>query len=280
MVYGQNRFTMALATLALGLGGCVATESWVTDQLKPIQSQVAQLNSANTQDKTGLAQVNTRVTQLDGRVNQVDTRVTQVDGRVAQVATDVTAVRKMTDESALVVAAVNARVTSALANRFNRQVVEIVSLRFGPGQFKLLPFHQEALQRVVKTLGDNHTFTADVMGFTDGIGSDAANLTLSWHREESVRRFLAEHAKALNRLAFIGLGEDMTAGDKNNPDLDISRILHAVGSETAHVPDTQSRAVIGRNCLPAPSPSAGTELALMSLDETDASACDDDAYNY
>jgi len=217
MAYGQNRVTMALATLALGLGGCVATESWVTDQLKPIQAQVAQLNSANTQDKTGLAQVNTRVTQLDGRVNQVDTRVTQVDGRVAQVATDVTAVRKMTDESALAVAAVNARVTSALANRFNRQVVEIVSLRFGPGQSKLLPFHQEALQRVVKTLGDNHTFTADVMGFTDGIGSDAANLTLSWHREESVRRFLAEHGKSLNRLSFIGLGEDMTAGDKNNP---------------------------------------------------------------
>ena len=196
MVYGQSRFTMALATLALGLGGCVATEGWVTDQLKPIQAQVAQLNTANNQDQAGLAQVNTRVTQLDGRVNQVDARVTQVDGRVTQVATDVTAVHKMADESASAVSAVNARVTSALANRFNRQVVEIVSLRFGPGQFKLLPFHHEALQRVVKTLGDHHTYSADVMGFTDGIGSDAANLTLSWH---------------------IGLGEDMTAGDKNNP---------------------------------------------------------------
>lgn len=193
MTDAHIRFTMVLVAVALGSAGCVATESWVIDQLKPIQAQV---DTGVAQEKTGLAQVNTRVTQ---------------------VATDLAATRKLADEAALAVLAVNARLTSALANRFSRQLVEIVSLRFDAGQFKLLAIHQEALQGVAKTLADNPTFTADVVGFTDGVGTDASNLNLSWQREESVRRFLAERGKVLNRLAFIGLGEDLTAGDKNNP---------------------------------------------------------------
>jgi outer membrane protein OmpA-like peptidoglycan-associated protein len=38
-------------------------------------------------------------------------------------------------------------------------------------------------------------------------------VTLSWNREESVRRYLVEKGASLNRFTFIGLGEDVTKGD-------------------------------------------------------------------
>lgn len=184
------------AAVLLGLNGCAVVDDYLKKEEAPLVNRLTQLEANAAQEKTAREQVNTRVTQ---------------------VVTDLAATRKVTDESALAVLAVNARVTSVLANRFNRQLVETVSLRFASGQFKLLAVHQEVLLRVAKTLADNPTFTADVVGFTDGLGTDASNLNLSWQREESVRRFLAERGKALNRLSFIGLGEDLTAGDKNNP---------------------------------------------------------------
>jgi septal ring factor EnvC (AmiA/AmiB activator) len=94
MVHGHMRFTMVLVAVALGSAGCVATESWGLDQLKPIQAQVAQLTTDTAQEKAGLAQVNTRVTQVDGRVTQVDDRLTQV-------ATDLAATRKVADGAAV-----------------------------------------------------------------------------------------------------------------------------------------------------------------------------------
>ena len=59
----------------------------------------------------------------------------------------------------------------------------------------------------------NPTYTADVVGYTDGAGKVRSNVVLSWNREESVRRFLVEKGAPLNRITFIGLGEDVTKSD-------------------------------------------------------------------
>ena len=62
---------------------------------------------------------------------------------------------------------------------------------------------------MLKTLQDHPTYTADLVGFTDDIGTARKNVTLSWQREEMVRRYLAEKGVALDRLYFIGLGEGL-----------------------------------------------------------------------
>jgi outer membrane protein OmpA-like peptidoglycan-associated protein len=66
---------------------------------------------------------------------------------------------------------------------------------------------------VLKTLQDNPTYTADLVGYTDGEGKARSNVILSWYREETIRRYLAEKGASLNRFSFIGLGEDVTKGD-------------------------------------------------------------------
>ncbi|MGH7208973.1 MAG: OmpA family protein, partial [Nitrospiraceae bacterium] len=53
----------------------------------------------------------------------------------------------------------------------------------------------------------------DVVGYTDSVGTADSNVNLSWLREEAVRRFLMERGAALNRLYFIGVGEELAGND-------------------------------------------------------------------
>ena len=194
---------MMLAAVALGLAGCasdgggpfgvIATEDWVRNYVKeqsaPIQANVA----------------------------KVDARVTQVDGRVTQVAGQTTEARTVADGAARSAGAVDARLTSALNNRNKRELVDKVIMFFDPGKSQLLSVHEAALQGVLKVLAANPTYTADIVGFADSAGSGRHNLTLSWQREEAARRYLAVQGRELNRISFIGLGEDVAIGDKNHP---------------------------------------------------------------
>jgi outer membrane protein OmpA-like peptidoglycan-associated protein len=217
-MFGRVGFALVLGAAALGSGACVATRDWVRDDIreadKPIQAKLAQLEASMAQEK---ARVDGRLAQLDGRVGQVDGRVTQVEGRVGQVAAQVTEARRVADEGVQKAGAVDARLTQALANRYKRELVSTVSMFFAPGKSQLLPLHRDALNGVLKVLADNPTYTADVVGYTDGEGPRGYNLTLSWLREEAARRYLAERGQVLNRLSFIGVGEDLTRGDRNHP---------------------------------------------------------------
>jgi hypothetical protein len=66
--------------------------------------------------------------------------------------------------------------------------------------------------KAIKLLTDNATYTADVVGYTDDVGSSGSNVNLSWRREEIVRRFMVERGAELNRFSFIGFGEDLAKG--------------------------------------------------------------------
>jgi peptidoglycan-associated lipoprotein len=194
---------------ALGAAGCIATEDWVKQQIAqanaPVQTKVAQVETGLAQERTAREQVNARVTQVDGRV-------TQVDGRVSQVATQVTQARAVADQGVQKAGAVDARLTQALANRLKRTPVLQVDMFFATNKSDLSTEAQAALQGVVKLLGDNPTYTADIVGFTDKRGTPGYNLNLSWRREEAIRRFLLEKGAPLNRFYFIGLGEDVATG--------------------------------------------------------------------
>jgi len=211
--YGRLGSTMVLA-LALGLAGCVATQDWVNKQ---IADSNARLETKIVQVENGVVQGKSAHDQLSGRVTQIDGRVTNVDGRVSQVTTQVAEVRTVANEGVQKAGAVDERLTRTLANRYRRELLSTVTLLFAPGKSALLPVHEDALGGVLKTLLENPTYTADIVGFTDSMGPERYNLTLSWLREEAARRYLSERGQLLNRLTFIGLGEDRTGGDKNHP---------------------------------------------------------------
>ena len=203
---GLNRglgLTMLLAVVALGPAGCIATQDWVKAQ--------------NAQLKFDIDQ---RLEQVAARVTQLDTRVTQLTTQVTQLNTKVTEARAVADGAVQKAGAVDERLTRAQDNRYKRELMFMSALNFAPGKSKLLPLHEDKLRGVLKVLADNPTYTADIVGFTDAKGPEQSNLTLSWLREESARRFLAEHGErgqVLNRLRSIGLGDDLTGGDRDHP---------------------------------------------------------------
>jgi outer membrane protein OmpA-like peptidoglycan-associated protein len=109
--------------------------------------------------------------------------------------------------------AVDGRVTQALANRLKRTQVQQLDVTFDTGKSDVSQSDRAALQGLLPVLKDNPTYTVDVIGYTDSVGKADENVTLSWRREEAVRRFLAERGVELNRFYFVGVGEELSGDD-------------------------------------------------------------------
>ena len=116
--------------------------------------------------------------------------------------------RQRADAAAARGEAVDGRVTKVLANRLVRTQVQEFRVTFEVGRAELSSGAQQTLETTVRLLADNATYTADVVGHTDDVGAAGSNVTLSWRREEAVRRSMVERGAALNRFSFIGLGEN------------------------------------------------------------------------
>jgi outer membrane protein OmpA-like peptidoglycan-associated protein len=181
-------FRCATFGAAVVLAGC-ATKDWVNETVG-VQEQA-----------------------LAKRVAQLEATLGQTNGQVGQLGTQLADTRTVAEAANTKAGAVDSRVTRALANRFQREVVSKMDLQFASGKSALLPAHHNALNSVLKRLQDHPTYTADVVGYTDGEGQAQSNVTLSWNRAESVRRYLVEQGAPLNRFSFIGLGEDVTKED-------------------------------------------------------------------
>jgi len=172
--------------------GIIATEEWVRNQMRQQSAQ------------------------LEAKLGQVEARVTQVDGRVNQVAAHSVETRKVADDGVRRATTVDARLTQALANRYKRTLIDTVQLRYATNQYLLTPEHGKTLDGLLKVLTDNPTVTLDIIGYTDASGSSMANNQLSWRREEVVRRYLTDKASLLNRISFIGLGEEKAGGPRKD----------------------------------------------------------------
>jgi len=104
-------------------------------------------------------------------------------------------------------------VTQALSNRLKRTQVQQLDVTFETGKSEVSQSDRAALQGLLKVLADNPTYTIDVVGYTDSVGTADENVTLSWRREEAVRRFLMERGVEVNRFYFIGVGEELSGDD-------------------------------------------------------------------
>src|SRR5262249_1450559 len=105
-----------------------------------------------------------------------------------------------------------ARLGKAMANRYTRVTVKEFRVTFETGRAELSSEAEETLQAASKLVTDNATYSVDVIGFTDDVGTGGSNVNLSGRPEGVVRRFMVERGVPLNRFSFIGLGEDRATG--------------------------------------------------------------------
>jgi outer membrane protein OmpA-like peptidoglycan-associated protein len=187
----------------------VRTCLWMTLALTPLgcatRQQVLEMqtefNARMTKMEAGLA-------TEKGRVDQLTTQLAAVSATATEATRIGNDARQRADAAGAKGEAVDGRLTRALANRLTRTQVQEFKVTFEVGRAELSDVAHQTLQSAVTLLADNATYTADVIGHTDDVGAAGSNVTLSWRREEVVRRLMVEKGIALNRFAFIGFGED------------------------------------------------------------------------
>jgi outer membrane protein OmpA-like peptidoglycan-associated protein len=90
---------------------------------------------------------------------------------------------------------------------------------FVTGKSELLPAAQDQLDQVAKALKDQGEIKPMVVeGYTDSVGSDATNLTLSKNRAEAVRSYLVSKGIPADKISAVGKGKANPVASNDTPD--------------------------------------------------------------
>ncbi len=211
----RNRLAMvsALVVILLGSFGC-AGQNWVIDTIREMDKDlVARVERTEATAAAEKTRVNQQLTEVRGIGTDARNRADEA-GRVAQVASQkADAATQKADAATQKADAVDARLTRAMTNRLKRTQVQQTDVTFKTGKSVLHENDRGAIMGILKVLADNPTYTVDIVGHTDSVGKADSNVTLSWRREEAVRRFMVERGVGLNRFSFTGVGDEKAGDD-------------------------------------------------------------------
>jgi lipid-binding SYLF domain-containing protein len=98
-------------------------------------------------------------------------------------------------------------VQAQLRDPGSRVILSEDQLFFATGQYAVPPTGEAALNQVVQTLQANPTWRVRIEGFTDNVGSAAANRRLSEQRARAVMDWLAAHGMNPAQMTARGYGE-------------------------------------------------------------------------
>ena len=187
--------------------GCVATQdwvqTWVNEQLFPINKRVSETEAA--------------VTKVDGRVANVEGKVANVDVRVDGMAKQIAELQSRLNQT-------NAKADLALESLQRLKPERKMVLNFtGGANFATnsIQFSDQAKKDIDSFLSDLKGYSSDdgslvfvVAGHSDNVGSDRSNYELSKRRADSIAAFLTTERKIdPSRIVVVGYGESAPAAD-------------------------------------------------------------------
>ncbi len=116
-------------------------------------------------------------------------------------------------------------------------IVSMSDVLFDTGKYSLKPGAREKLAKVAGILLAYPGLNIEVGGYTDNVGGDAMNQTLSENRASSVRDYLVQQGVAANAVSAKGFGEtlpvasnDNSAGRQQNRRVELLVSGEAIGS--------------------------------------------------
>ena len=95
-------------------------------------------------------------------------------------------------------------------------IVSMSDVLFDTGQYSLKPGAREKLAKVAGILLAYPGLDIAVGGYTDNVGSDAMNQTLSENRAGSVRDYLVQQGVATNSVTVTGFGNSLAVASNDN----------------------------------------------------------------
>jgi outer membrane protein OmpA-like peptidoglycan-associated protein len=97
-------------------------------------------------------------------------------------------------------------------------IVSMSDVLFDTGKYSLKPGAREKLAKVAGILLAYPGLNIEVGGYTDNVGGDAMNQTLSENRAGSVRDYLVQEGVAMNSVSAKGFGNTMPVASNDNSD--------------------------------------------------------------
>ena len=95
-------------------------------------------------------------------------------------------------------------------------IVSMSDVLFDSGKYSLKPGAREKLSKVAGILLAYPSLNIEVGGYTDNIGGDAMNQTLSENRARSVRDYLVQQGVGTNSVSSRGFGNSLTVASNDN----------------------------------------------------------------
>jgi outer membrane protein OmpA-like peptidoglycan-associated protein len=95
-------------------------------------------------------------------------------------------------------------------------IVSMSDVLFDTGKYSLKPGAREKLAKVAGILLAYPGLNIEVGGYTDNVGGDAMNQTLSEHRAGSVRDYLVQEGVSTNSVSSRGFGNSLPVASNDN----------------------------------------------------------------
>jgi outer membrane protein OmpA-like peptidoglycan-associated protein len=137
--------------------------------------------------------------------------------RLAAQQANLTAQQAETDKAAMR-AKLSEQLNSILQTRDSARglIVSMSDVLFDTGKFSLKPGAREKLAKVAGILLAYPGLNIEVGGYTDNVGGDTMNQTLSENRADSVRDYLVQEGVATGSVSAKGFGNTLPVGSNDN----------------------------------------------------------------
>jgi outer membrane protein OmpA-like peptidoglycan-associated protein len=197
------------------------------------QSDTAQALTAKTQAESDAAKA--RADAADAQAAAAQAKSAMVDSQVAS-ANAVSAAQADAEQSRLAAqqaqasaqqaetdkAAMRARLSEQLNSILQTRdsarglIVSMSDVLFDTGKYSLKPGAREKLAKVAGILLAYPALNIEVGGYTDNVGSDEMNQTLSENRAGSVRDYLVQQGVSRNSVSARGFGNTLPVASNDN----------------------------------------------------------------
>jgi outer membrane protein OmpA-like peptidoglycan-associated protein len=198
----------------------------------------AQTDAANAQAAAAKAQSDMADNQAASATALSAAQADAEQSRLAAQQAQANAQQADTDKAAMR-AKLSEQLNSILQTRDSARglIVSMSDVLFDTGKFSLKPGAREKLAKVAGILLAYPGLNIEVGGYTDNVGGDAMNQTLSENRADSVRDYLVQEGVATNSVSAKGFGNtlpvasnDSSAGRQQNRRVELLVSGDAIGN--------------------------------------------------
>ncbi len=181
------------------------------------QQQAAQAQVQAAQSQVQADQAHMQAEQAKAAKEEADAARSQAEAQAAVAQANAAEANMSAEHANAVREKLRQQLNSVIATSESAQglIVNMSDVLFNTGQYTLKPDTKVSLAKVAGILLSYPGLTLQVEGYTDSVGSDTFNQTLSDKRAETVKNFLVAQGVSPNNITSQGFGKNDPVADNS-----------------------------------------------------------------